>query len=66
MASDEKTAKTETAPKAEASTSTEKRDSAGSSEGASSGASRGERQKPISKAYRDNWNEIFGKKKKKR
>jgi hypothetical protein len=26
--------------------------------------SRGEGQKPVSKAYRDNWNVIFGKKKK--
>jgi hypothetical protein len=29
-----------------------------------SGYSRGERQKPVSKAYRDNWNMIFAKKKK--
>jgi hypothetical protein len=29
-----------------------------------SGYSRGEGQKPVSKAYRDNWNVIFGKKKK--
>lgn len=26
----------------------------------------GEGQKPVSKAYKDNWNDIFGKKKKKR
>jgi hypothetical protein len=31
---------------------------------ASSGYSRGEGQKPVSKAYTDNWNVIFGKKKK--
>jgi hypothetical protein len=31
-----------------------------------SGCSRGEGQKPVSKAYRDNWNAIFGNKKKKR
>jgi hypothetical protein len=31
---------------------------------APSGYSRGEGQKPVSKAYRDNWNVIFGKKKK--
>jgi hypothetical protein len=31
---------------------------------ASSGYSRGEGQKPVSRAYRDNWNLIFGKKKK--
>jgi hypothetical protein len=31
---------------------------------APSGYSRGEGQKPVSKAYRDNWSVIFGKKKK--
>jgi len=31
-----------------------------------SGYSRGEGQKPVSKAYKDNWNAIYGKKKKKR
>jgi hypothetical protein len=31
-----------------------------------SGYSRGEGQKPVSKAYKDNWNAIFAKKKKKR
>ena len=30
----------------------------------SPGYSRGERQKPVSKAYKDNWNAIFAKKKK--
>jgi hypothetical protein len=29
-----------------------------------SGYNRGEGQKPVSKAYRDNWNAIYGKKKK--
>jgi len=29
-----------------------------------SGHNRGERQKPVSKAYKDNWNVIFAKKKK--
>ena len=29
-----------------------------------SGYSRGERQKPVSKAYKDNWNAIYAKKKK--
>jgi hypothetical protein len=29
-----------------------------------SGYSRGEGQKPVSKAYKDNWNAIYGKKKK--
>ena len=31
-----------------------------------SGYSRGEGQKPVSKAYKDNWNAIYGKKKKKK
>jgi hypothetical protein len=30
----------------------------------SSGYSRGEGQKPVTQAYRENWNAIFGKKKK--
>ncbi len=30
---------------------------------APAGYSRGEGQKPVSKAYKDNWNAIFGKKK---
>ena len=33
---------------------------------APSGYSRGERQKPVSKAYKDNWNAIYAKKRKKR
>jgi len=33
---------------------------------ASSGYSRGEGQKPVSKAYKDNWNAIYAKRKKKR
>jgi hypothetical protein len=34
--------------------------------GSPSGYRRGEGQKPVSKAYRDNWNAIFGNKKKKK
>ena len=34
--------------------------------GSPSGYSRGEGQKPVSKAYRDNWNAIYAKKKKKK
>src|SRR5208282_5475206 len=34
--------------------------------GSPSGYSRGEGQKPVSKAYKDNWNAIFAKKKKRR
>jgi hypothetical protein len=33
---------------------------------APAGYSRGEGQKPVSKAYKDNWNAIYAKKKKKR
>jgi hypothetical protein len=33
---------------------------------APSGYSRGEGQKPVSKAYKDNWNAIYAKKKKKK
>ena len=33
---------------------------------AAAGYSRGEGQKPVSKAYKDNWNAIYGKKKKKK
>ena len=34
--------------------------------GAPAGYHRGEGQKPVSQAYKDNWNLIYGKKKKKR
>jgi hypothetical protein len=34
--------------------------------GSPTGYSRGEGQKPVSKAYRDNWNAIFGNKKNKK
>jgi hypothetical protein len=34
--------------------------------GSPTGYSRGEGQKPVSKAYRENWNAIFGNKKKKK
>jgi hypothetical protein len=33
---------------------------------APAGYSRGEAQKPVSQAYKDNWNAIYGKKKKKK
>jgi hypothetical protein len=36
------------------------------SAGSPAGYSRGEGQKPVSKAYRDNWNAIYAKKKKKK
>ena len=72
MASDDKKIKTNSAPKNEA--AVENKSNSGVSpskaEGGEiaaavpSGYSRGEGQKPVSKAYTDNWNVIFGKKKK--
>jgi hypothetical protein len=72
MASDDKKTKTDPAPKKEApakdkSTSGVDSSKAEGGEKAadpSSGYSRGEGQKPVSKAYKDNWNAIFAKKKK--
>jgi hypothetical protein len=72
MASDDKKTKTDPAPKKEApakdkSTSGADQSKADGSEKAadpSSGYSRGEGQKPVTKAYKDNWNAIFAKKKK--
>jgi hypothetical protein len=58
---DEGQPKDKTAPDAD-------RSKAGSGEkvaSSPSGYSRGEGQKPVSKAYRDNWNAIFANKKKK-
>lgn len=56
-------AKAEVSPKEvspkEASPKTE-----GSSDAAPKRQGMGEGQKPVSKAYKDNWNDIFGKKKK--
>jgi hypothetical protein len=66
MASDDKKVKTGPAPKSEAPPE-KKSISAAEPPKASAlppGYSRGEGQKPVSKAYRDNWNEIFAKKKK--
>jgi hypothetical protein len=72
MASEDKKIKTDPVPKAE--TTPEKKSISGAekskAEGSEiaaavpSGYSRGEGQKPVSKAYRDNWNVIFAKKKK--
>ena len=70
MASDDKKTKPDPAPKKEAppkdkSTSECRPIQADGSEKAadpSSGYSRGEGQKPVSKAYKDNWNAIFAKK----
>jgi len=72
MASDDKKIKTISASKNE--TAAENKSSSGASPSKAEGGeiaaaapsaySRGEGQKPVSKAYRDNWNVIFGKKKK--
>src|SRR5687767_13794335 len=58
MTSDTTATKTESASKPATSASTP------SSDSASTNYSRGEGQKPVSAAYRDNWNVIFGKKEK--
>src|SRR6202521_649847 len=70
MASDDKKVKTNPAPKAgtpqeNKSTSVEPSNAKGGDIAAASptGYSRGEGQKPVSKAYKDNWNVIFAKKK---
>jgi translation initiation factor IF-2 len=50
--------KVEAAPKADAAPKAEKADAAPKRQGM------GEGQKPVTQAYKDNWNAIFGKKKK--
>jgi hypothetical protein len=72
MASDDKKIKTNSAPENEA--RSEKKSASGAEPSKAdggelavashSGYNRGEGQKPVSKAYRDNWNVIFTKKKK--
>jgi hypothetical protein len=73
MASDDKKIKTNPTPKNEVpskedkSTSgvdTSKAEDGKIADASPSGYSRGEGQKPVSKAYKDNWNAIFAKKKK--
>jgi hypothetical protein len=82
MASDNKQTKTDAAPKAEVAATKKDKSVAKSTspfaadapktEGGekaadpSSGYSRGEGQKPVSQAYKDNWNAIYAKKKKKK
>jgi hypothetical protein len=71
MASEDKKTKADPAAKSEASpdkASTSGKDQPKAESGdatATSTYSRGEGQKPVSKAYIDNWNAIFAKKKKK-
>ncbi len=74
MASDDKTIKTDPAPKNEAPVKNETTEGAdpstagtGETESAApSGYSRGEGQKPVSQAYKDNWDLLFKKNKKKK
>ena len=76
MASDNKTAKADHAPKSEAAAKDKspsgeaktetKTESSEPVAAAPSGYSRGEGQKPVSAAYKENWNAIFAKKKAKR
>jgi hypothetical protein len=71
MASEDKKIKTNPAPKNDA--PPENKSTLGANQSTADGAektaaspsgySRGEGQKPVSKAYRDNWNAIFAKKK---
>ena len=72
MASDDKKTKANPAPKTEAPPENKSASGADPSKAeggeiaaaSPSGYSRGEGQKPVSKAYRDNWNVIFAKEKK--
>jgi hypothetical protein len=82
MASDDKKTKASTAPKSEAASTKKvegapndksasakdapKAESGETTAASPSSYSRGEGQKPVSQAYKDNWNAIYGKKKKKR
>ena len=61
--SGEATAKTETKTEAKTETKTESGEAVAA---APSGYSRGEGQKPVSAAYKENWNAIFAKKKAKK
>jgi hypothetical protein len=63
MTSDTRTTNSESTPKAAGTPS----DGVSTLEGnAPSNYSRGEKQKPVTGSYKDNWNSIFGKKKPKR
>jgi hypothetical protein len=74
MASDDKKTKADPAPKAEAPAKDKSpsSESASKTEGSEKAAaapasySRGEGQKPITAAYKENWNAIFAKKKSKK
>lgn len=57
---------TETAPKTEAVKTDAAKAEPAKPDAAPANKGMGEGQKPVSQAYKDNWNAIFGKKKKKR
>ena len=57
---------TEAAPKTEAAKTEAAKTEAAKPDAAPSNKGMGEGQKPVSQAYKDNWNAIFAKKKKKR
>jgi hypothetical protein len=62
--SGEAAAKTEAKPEAKAEAKSEAKSESGEAAAATpSGYSRGEGQKPVSAAYKENWNAIFAKKK---
>jgi hypothetical protein len=63
MTSDTSTTKSESTPDAASTPSEGVSKLEGS---ASSNYSRGENQKPVTDSYKDNWNSIYGKKKRKR
>jgi len=74
MANDDRKIKTDSAPENKAPPEKENKSTSGAEPSKAGGGelaaaspssySRGEGQKPVSKAYRDNWNVIFAKKKK--
>ena len=72
MSSNDKKIKTDPAPKSEvpskdksaSGVDTSRAEGAKIADASPTGYSRGEGQKPVSKAYKDNWNAIFAKKKK--
>jgi hypothetical protein len=66
MAMDDKKTETSPAPKNEIASDADLSETEGSEKASDSpsGYSRGEGQKPVSKAYKDNWNAIYAKKKK--
>jgi hypothetical protein len=51
-------------PKSSADAASSKAEGSVKSDAVPAGYSRGEGQKPVTQAYKDNWNAIFGKKKK--